>query len=191
MNFESNATELIEMLKKIDKLDFERMREIANICVDCYEKGNKILIAGNGGSFADAQHFAGELVCTFMNRNRSGLEAYVLGMNPAETYAWGNDVSFEKVLEREIDAKGKNGDVFVAISTSGNSNNLTYAAMEAKQKGMIVVGLLGRDGGELLTYCAHTYVVDGERTDRIQEVQQFIIHNWCEYIEEKLFGGEK
>ncbi len=149
-----------------------------------YERGGKILIVGNGGSAADAQHFAAEITCQF-KETRRGYPALALHTDTSAMTAWGNDKSFDTVFARQVEAHGRAGDALVVISTSGNSKNLIAAAKEARVKGLRIVGLLGRDGGELVSggYCDHVLIVPSEETPRIQESHILLIHIICDALD--------
>jgi D-sedoheptulose 7-phosphate isomerase len=145
--------------------------------------GKKILIAGNGGSQSDAQHFAGELIGSFSHVSRNGLHVLSFPTNLAFATAWGNDVHYNDLFRREVEAHGKDGDVLVVISTSGNSKNLILAAEEAKKRRIRVIGLLGRDGGALAPLCDIALIVPSQETPRIQEVHILMIHAICAQVE--------
>jgi D-sedoheptulose 7-phosphate isomerase len=149
-----------------------------------YERGGKLLIAGNGGSAADAQHFAAEITCQF-KETRKGYPALALHTDTSAMTAWGNDKSFDTVFARQVEAHGKTGDALVVISTSGNSKNLIEATKQARSQGVRVVGLLGRDGGELVRggYCDYALVVPSEETPRIQESHILLIHIICDALD--------
>ncbi|MDE7313196.1 MAG: SIS domain-containing protein [Eubacterium sp.] len=145
---------------------------------DCILAGNKVILAGNGGSAADAQHFAGEFIGRFLMERRA-LPAVSLCTDPSVMTCIGNDYGFDAVFERQLSGIGKNGDLFIAISTSGNSANLCRAAELAKRMGMQTVGLLGKDGGRLAGMCDYALVVPAEETPRIQEMHTFTVHLLC------------
>lgn len=157
-----------------------------DIISSCLKRGKKILVAGNGGSAADAQHFAAELVGKYKVERR-GFPVISLSTDTSIITAWGNDYSFEDIFARQIEALGKRGDIFVAISTSGNSKNLIQGAKSAKQSGMKVLGLLGRGGGELKNFCDIAIVVPSDNTPRIQEVHTLLVHIISEEVEKKLY----
>ncbi len=155
--------------------------------LESFKKGNKVLIAGNGGSAADAQHFAAELVGRFL-LERSGIPAIALTTDSSIMTSVGNDYDFDRIFSRQIEALGVKGDVFVGISTSGNSKNIIEAVNEARNKGMKTIGLLGRDGGKLATMCDISIVIPYTKTARIQETHIMTIHLMCEEIEKELFN---
>jgi len=166
----------------------EKINNIAGVIVEAYKRGNKVLLAGNGGSAADAQHIAGELVSKFYF-DRPGLSAIALTVDTSILTAIGNDYGFEKVFSKQIQANGVEGDVFIAISTSGNSKNLVEAIKEAKIKGIITVSLIGKKECEMDNLCDYQVKVPSFETPKIQESQIMIGHIICAIIEKELFGG--
>jgi len=162
--------------------------EVCEVCVESYRKGGKLLIAGNGGSAADAQHFAGELVSRF-EFDRAPLSAIALTTDTSILTAIGNDYGYRDVFSRQIMAHGRNGDIFVAISTSGNSGNILDAIVTARKAGMIIVGLSGQTGGEMKALCDYCICAPSASTPRIQECHLVIEHTICGYIEEAIFGN--
>jgi D-sedoheptulose 7-phosphate isomerase len=161
--------------------------DACHACISAYQNVSKILIAGNGGSAADAQHFAGELVSRFYF-DRPALAAIALSTDTSILTAIGNDYGFEDVFARQIQALGQKGDVFIAISTSGNSSNILKAIEQAKLKGLTVIGLTGRTGGKMKAMCDICLCAPSDSTPRIQECHLLIEHSLCACIEEKLFG---
>lgn len=151
------------------------------------QQGGKIILAGNGGSAADAQHFAGEIVGRFM-MERKALPAISLCVDPSVMTCIGNDYGYDEVFARQLEGLGNEGDVFVAISTSGNSKNLMNAVEVAKSKGIKTVGFLGKNGGALKDMCDYPLVVPSECTPRIQEIHTFTVHIMCENIEKNIFA---
>ena len=164
---------------------------VATILVQMYKNGGKLLICGNGGSAADAQHIAAELVSRFFMERRA-LDAEALSVNTSSISAIGNDYSYDYVFARQVEAKGQKGDVLLGISTSGNSKNVIEAMRKAKDSGLITVGLTGNDK-ESLIYEASDYCigVPSDITPRIQEAHILIGHMLCEFIESELFGGNE
>lgn len=163
----------------------EEIHKVITAINHCFKNGNKILIAGNGGSAADAQHFTAELVCKYKIERR-GFPVISLSTDTSVITAWGNDYTFEDIFARQIEALGKREDIFLAISTSGNSKNLIQGAKSAKQSGMKVLGLLGKGGGELKNFCDIAIVVPSDNTPRIQEVHILLVHIISEEVEKKL-----
>ena len=151
------------------------------------KEGRKILLCGNGGSAADSQHIAAELVGRF-SMERRALPAIALTTDTSILTAIGNDYSFDKIFERQVEALGEEGDVLIGISTSGNSKNVINAVEKAKDKGLLTVGFLGKDGGKLAKICDHSFVVKSFSTPRIQEVHITLGHVLCDFIEKFIFS---
>ncbi|CAM2066433.1 D-sedoheptulose 7-phosphate isomerase [Sulfidibacter corallicola] len=149
----------------------------------CMERGNKILVAGNGGSAADAQHFAAELVGRYMMERRA-LPAIALTTDTSILTAVGNDYGYDQVFSRQVEGLGKAGDVFIGISTSGNSENLVRALESAKALGVTTVALVGKSGGKMKDLADIVLLVPSQNTPRIQEAQQWIWHTWCSLIDQ-------
>ncbi|KKW46694.1 MAG: hypothetical protein A3A43_02485 [Candidatus Liptonbacteria bacterium RIFCSPLOWO2_01_FULL_56_20] len=143
---------------------------------------HKVLVAGNGGSAADAQHFAAEFVATFGREKRNGYPVLALTTDTSFLTAWANDFGYEDVFARQVETWGKEGDVFLGISTSGNSQNVLRAAGAAKRRRLPVIGLLGGSGSALEEQCDVAVVVPSAVTARIQEVHALVLHAWCEEI---------
>jgi D-sedoheptulose 7-phosphate isomerase len=173
--------------------DDELVAEIAKVnalCISGYRNGGKILIAGNGGSAADAQHFAGELVSRFYF-DRPALAAVALTTDSSIMTAISNDYGYEEVFSRQIEALGQAGDVFIAISTSGNSPNILKALLKARELGLATIGLTGRNGGMMKSLCDICLCVPSDSTPRIQECHLVIEHALCACIEEELFSHKR
>jgi len=150
--------------------------------------GGKILLCGNGGSAADCQHIAAELVVRFRsNINRPAIPAIALTVDTSILTAGGNDLGFSNVYARGVQAFGKEGDALIAISTSGNSENVFKAAETALANNMLVIGLLGNKGGKIAGLCHDSVIVPSDITPRIQESHILVGHIWCEMIEDNLF----
>jgi D-sedoheptulose 7-phosphate isomerase len=147
--------------------------------------GHKILICGNGGSAADAQHFAAELIGRF-EQERSAWPAIALTTDTSILTAIGNDYGYDRVFARQVQGLGRKGDTLIGISTSGNSENVLCAVSAARQCGMSSIGLLGRDGGKLATQVDFPIAVQHANTARIQEAHIFILHFWALMIEKQL-----
>jgi D-sedoheptulose 7-phosphate isomerase len=162
------------------------MANVASACIAALRQGNKILFAGNGGSAADAQHLAGELVSRF-NYDRPGLPAFSLSTDTSVLTAIGNDYGYERLFARQIEAIGHVGDILFAISTSGRSPNILNAVRVAREKGLVTIGLTGRGGGELSGLCDHCLRTPSDLTPRIQEGHIAIGHTICYLIEQQLF----
>lgn len=144
--------------------------------------GRKVLLCGNGGSAADAQHIAAELVCRF-ETGRRGLPAIALTTDTSALTAIGNDFGFERLFARQVEALGQAGDVLVAISTSGNSANVIAAVKVARDMGLSSIGLLGGNGGVLASLVDHPLIAPSGLTARIQECHILIGHIWCAQID--------
>ena len=190
-DFVKQQVEASARVKEAFLADEKAMKELADVAalmVETYRHGGKVLWAGNGGSAADAQHMAAELVNKF-RLNRSGLPAMALTVDTSILTAIGNDYGYERVFARQIEACGCPGDVFVGISTSGNSANLVEALSACKAKGMVSVALVG---GRACAMDAYDYVihVPSEETPRIQECQTLIGHILCDAVEQSLFGSK-
>ncbi len=164
------------------KQDIEKIKKIADVLRNSLNNSGKIVICGNGGSAADAQHFAAELVGRY-KKERKALPAIALNTDTSILTALGNDYGFEEIFLRQIDAHCKKGDVVVILSTSGNSKNIINAAKKAREVGAIVIGLLGRDGGVVKSLCDFEITVHSNNISRIQEMHILIIHILCELIE--------
>ena len=155
--------------------------------VECLRAGGKVLFCGNGGSAADAQHLAAELVGRFKMERRA-LPAMALGVNTSSLTAIGNDYGYEDVFARQVAAFGRASDVLVAISTSGRSPNVLRAVQVARDVGIVSVALTGAGGGELRLRCDVAVVVPSDDVARIQEAHITVGHIWCEIVERSLFG---
>jgi D-sedoheptulose 7-phosphate isomerase len=161
--------------------------ECALKLIDALQKGHKLLIMGNGGSAADAQHFAAEMVGRFL-MERKALPAIALTTDTSILTAVGNDYGFDDVFKRQVEALAKPGDVLIGISTSGNSTNIKRALEAGQDAGVITIGLLGRDGGEIASKTDFNLTVSSLETPRIQEAHLVIIHILCDLIEKGLFA---
>ena len=166
------------LLKEIEKS--------VEICVEALNADKKLLFAGNGGSAADAQHLAAEFSGRFY-KDRTPLYAEALHVNSSYLTAVANDYSFDEVYARMIIAKGRPGDVFIGISTSGNSKNIIKANEAAKKQGMHVIGMTGESGGRMKALCDILLNMPSSDTPRIQEAHILVGHIICEFVEEKLF----
>ena len=155
------------------------------LCVDALRAGNKLLFAGNGGSAADAQHWAGELVSRFYY-DRPGLSAIALTTDTSILTAIGNDYGYDYTFARQVEALGRAGDVLVAISTSGNSPNVLRAAEAARARGMRVLAFTGRHGGTLAPLADIAFRMPSDETPRIQEGHEFVGHLLCALVEARM-----
>ncbi|WP_419654741.1 D-sedoheptulose 7-phosphate isomerase [Campylobacter lanienae] len=160
----------------------EQVMKVANIVVDTLKNGNKIIICGNGGSAADAQHFAAELTGRYKSE-RASLGAIALSTDTSAITAIGNDYGYDMVFSRQLSGVGRAGDLLVAISTSGNSQNVLKAIQVAKENGIKSVGLSGKGGGAMNDACDINIVVPSNDTARIQEMHILIIHTICAAVD--------
>jgi len=175
-----------KVLSSLEK-QIPKIEKIASLCISSLEKGGKIIFCGNGGSAADSQHLAAELVGRFL-KERKSLPSLALSVNTSILTAVGNDYGFEKVFSKQIEALGKPKDLLIAISTSGNSKNIIEAVKKAKEKGIKTIGFLGKGGGKLKKLVDISLIVESNNTPRIQEIHILIGHIICEIIENRCFG---
>ena len=166
----------------------EQIADAAGCMSTAIKKGNKILVCGNGGSAAESQHFAAELVGRFELPYRNGLPVISLTADTSVLTAWSNDFGFEEVFARQVQAYGQQGDILLCLSTSGNSPNLIKALEMAREKHMLCINMLGKDGGKAAGYGFINLIVPSENTPRIQEVHLHLIHLLCGLIEKRLFS---
>jgi len=180
MTIKENITESIKVKKQLlsQTKDIERLSETAKKCI---ENSGKLILCGNGGSFADAQHITAELVGRY-KKERMSLPALCLGCNSSSSTAIGNDYSFDILFARELSALGTPKDLFLPISTSGNSPNILNAIKVAKEKNIAVFGLTGKEGGQMAQEC-DCIIIPSNNTPRIQECHILIGHILCELIE--------
>jgi len=164
--------------------------QAAQAIFTCLAQGGKILVCGNGGSAADAQHFVAELVGRFRYANRAGLAALALTADTAFLTAWANDVGFQYVFSRQVETFAARGDLLLGISTSGRSQNVIEAFKTAHSRQINSIALLGGDGGQLINLADMAIVVPDANTQRIQEVQLFVLHLLCELVEEQLMSRD-
>lgn len=179
----------IETKQKIlnDESLLAQIKQAGLKCIEIYKNGNKTLIAGNGGSAADAQHIAGEFVSRFYF-DRPGIPSIALTTDTSILTAIGNDYGYERLFARQLEANGVKGDLFIGISTSGNSKNILEALDVCKNKGIFSVGLSGQSGGAMQELCDICIKVPSNETPRIQESHILIGHMICAIVEEELFG---
>jgi D-sedoheptulose 7-phosphate isomerase len=190
INFISNEIEKRIALKNtiLNSTDLvSKINESAHLCIKALKSGNKILLAGNGGSAADSQHIAGELVNRF-NFDRPGLPALALTTDSSVLTSIANDYEFESIFSRQIESIGVSGDIFLAISTSGNSKNILKAVLAAKKMNIPIISLTGEGGGELLDHSDVLIAVPSNMTPDIQEIHIMISHLICTIIELEIFG---
>ena len=166
----------------------QTIEEIGLMIAKQVASGNKVLFCGNGGSAADSQHLAAELVVRLRSHyNRPAIPGLALTVDTSILTAGGNDIGFDNIFARGVEAFGQKGDVLIGISTSGKSENVIRAVNLANEKGLITVGMLGGEGGNLKELCQHSIIVPSNVTARIQESHILIGHIWCEIIEEHCY----
>jgi D-sedoheptulose 7-phosphate isomerase len=163
---------------------FDRITQAGERLHACLQAGGKILLCGNGGSAADAQHAATELVVRYQEQRRA-LAAIALTTDTSILTAHANDYGFDGVFARQVEALGRPGDALVAISTSGNSPSILQAARAAREQRITVIGLTGHAGGQLIEHCDLAIQVDSANTARIQEAHIYLLHVWCEWLESR------
>jgi D-sedoheptulose 7-phosphate isomerase len=172
----------------IDESLLNTVEQAALACIKCVRDGGKILLAGNGGSAADAQHIAGEFVSRFAF-DRPGLPAIALTTDTSILTAIGNDYGYEKLFARQIQALGQRGDVFIGYSTSGRSPNVLLAFDEAREKGMLCIGFTGNRGGPMKSLCDFLLEVPSADTPKIQEGHLVLGHILCGLVENAIFNA--
>ena len=184
-----SLTESAETKVNIQNECMNDINSAVNLLVNTYKNGNKLLLCGNGGSAADCQHIATELMIRLNHKiNRPAMPAIALTTDSSNMTAGGNDIGFENVFARNVEGLGQEGDVLLAISTSGNSSNVVKAVKKAKEKGMKVLGFLGGTGGELLTQVDIAVKIPSYNTQRIQEGHITVAHIICELLEFELYS---
>lgn len=182
--FLDNLEQHADVMRRLPALDAD-VERVGALLAAVLQAGNKLLVCGNGGSAADAQHLASELTGRFI-KDRRPLAAIALSTDSSALTCIGNDYGFDDVFARQVQGLARPGDCFIGISTSGRSPNVLKAAAAAREAGAKVVGLLGRDGGPLLAESDLAIVAPSDVTARIQEVHILVIHTLCGLIEDKL-----
>jgi len=187
-NIQKSIKDSISVKNEIlnNPLIISEIEKIASATIQAYKNGNKTIFAGNGGSAGDSQHLAGELVSRFYF-DRPALASISLTTDTSILTAIGNDYGYEQVFSRQIEANGNAGDIFFAISTSGNSKNIIRAVKVAKEKNLIIVGFTGKNGGELANLSDFIIKVPSDSTPRIQESHILIGHIVAELVEKNIF----
>ena len=163
------------------------IENITNTILNAFKSDNKLLLCGNGGSAADAQHIAAELSGRF-EIDRKPLNAEALHVNSSFVTAVANDYGYEEIYSRMVEAIGKNGDILLALSTSGNSKNIIRAIEKANSQGLITIGFSGNDGGAIKNLCKYNLIIPSDNTARIQEAHILVGHIICKLIEQKMFS---
>lgn len=167
----------------------QRVEEIAEVCTQALQNGNKILFAGNGGSAADSQHLAAELVSR-LRYNRPGLAAIALTTDTSALTAIGNDYAFENIFSRQVESIGQPGDILIGITTSGKSPNILRALEAARGREMLTIGFTGMSAPMLAERCDHVLNIPSKETPKIQECHIMFGHIICALIEDAIFGAE-
>lgn len=181
---ENSLDEHLLVFRKVMAEMPEIIEECANLIFETFQNGGKVLICGNGGSAADAQHLAAEFVGRYENE-RIGLPSIALTTDTSALTALANDYGFERIFARQVEALAQKNDLLIAISTSGNSPNVISAVMSARNIGCKILGMTGAKGKKLASLCDKCILVPSERTARIQEAHITIAHIWCEIIDKK------
>jgi D-sedoheptulose 7-phosphate isomerase len=179
--------EHVETIQRVAESMAPDIERCSTLMISALKKGNKLLIMGNGGSAADAQHMAAEFVGRFL-LERKALPAIALTTDTSILTAIGNDYGFDEIFKRQVEALARPGDVVIGISTSGHSNNVFHAVMAANEIGCKTIGLLGREGGNIAGIVDVNLTVPVQETPRIQEAHVTIIHILCDLVERNLFG---
>lgn len=187
---EQELTDSVRTIIKTSKLLSGSISQAAKLIIKAYRKNRKVVLIGNGGSAADAQHIAAELVGRF-NKERKSLDCVALTTNSSIITAIANDYNYEEIFSRQLDAIGKEGDILIAISTSGNSRNILKAVRLAHLRKIKVIGLTGKNGGKLKSLSDLPLVIPSHNTQRIQELHIAIGHIICNIVERELFQDEK
>jgi D-sedoheptulose 7-phosphate isomerase len=177
----NDSMRMLESLKDLEP----QVSRAADLIGECFRTGNKLLLCGNGGSAADASHFATELVVRF-TKDRRALPAICLASDSGILTAAGNDYGFDKIFGRQVAAFGQANDVLICLTTSGNSKNVLHALEEAKARKLKTIAFLGRNGGSTLGIADIELLVKEDSTARIQEAHKLLIHVLCEIIEARI-----
>lgn len=184
--FEGSVASLQAVL---DEGYVDALGEAASAIARCFQAGGKLLVFGNGGSAADAQHISAEFVGRF-KLERPALPAIALTANTSVLTAWSNDYDYETVFSRQVEAHGKKGDIAWGISTSGNSPNIVKALSKARELGLVTIGLSGNAGGGMSALCDINLTVKSKDTPRIQEAHLVGYHIICKLVEDTLYGAQ-
>lgn len=185
---QNSLREHLAVFENLLASEIEAIERAGEMIYECLSRGKKILLCGNGGSAADAQHIAAEFVGRF-ERERRAFPAIALTTDTSALTAIGNDYGFERIFARQVEALAEPGDLLIGISTSGNSPNVSAAIMTARERGCRTIGLTGAKGKKLAGLCDAAILVPAERTSRIQEGHNAIGHLWCELVDAKLAGN--
>ncbi|MDR1195303.1 MAG: SIS domain-containing protein [Endomicrobium sp.] len=173
--------------KMLDSKQVDYIQSVADKIVEAYKNNKKTIICGNGGSASDALHFAAEMVCRF-EKNRAALASIALSENVSTITAIGNDFGYDQIFSRQLEAFAVQGDIFIAISTSGNSPNVIKAVESAKKMGIFTIGMTNEEGGKLKSLCDLCYCAPSKITARAQECHILLIHIIARLVEERVFN---
>jgi len=187
--FKKSIKKTCAIIRKSYEINADKLTKTVFMLVEALLTGKKILIFGNGGSAADAQHMASEIVVR-LNINRAAYPAIALTTDTSVITSCANDFSFNKIFARQVEALGNHGDVAIAISTSGNSRNVIEAIKTARKKGLYIIGLTGETGGKMKNLCDILLNAKSNETMYIQQVHIVLVHLICDEIEKKLAGLE-
>ena len=185
---QDQLNESAETKKKMFEACAGDILKAVDAVIGAFNNKKKVLLCGNGGSAADSQHIATELVIRMSKADRAALPAIALTTDTSMLTAGGNDIGFENIFTRQVEALGNSGDVLIAISTSGKSENVNRAIKEAKKKGMTVIGFLGKDGGASKDIVDIPIIIPSNDTQRIQEGHITVAHIICGIVENEMFG---
>jgi len=196
MFIQNETRELIEVLGLVEKNLSAKAEELADAIINCYKNDGKVILMGNGGSAADAQHIAAEFVGRY-KLERGSFPALALNANTSTLTAVGNDYSFDEIFSRQVKGFAAKGDVVIGLSTSGNSKNVFYGLKAASEKGCYTAAVLGKDGGTIKDIVDLPLVIKSNNTPRVQECTIFLAHCVCDIVDRALFeyigyiGGKK
>ena len=182
---EDVVAECLDVKKRFFAAEAQNLVALADVIAERIRKGGKVLVFGNGGSAADAQHFAGELVGRF-TKEGPAIAALCLNTDSSIMTAIGNDYGYEHIFKRQVEAHARPGDVAIAMSTSGNSQNVIEAILMAKSRDVLTIAMTGEGGGKLASLVDHLLAVPSKSTPRIQETHHLMNHILCELLEERL-----
>ena len=185
---QDQLNESAETKKKMFEACAGDILKAVDAIINAFNNKKKVLLCGNGGSAADSQHIATELVIRMNKADRAALSAIALTTDTSMLTAGGNDIGFDNIFSRQIEALGNSGDVLIAISTSGKSENINRAVKEAKKKGMTVIGFLGKGGGSSKDIVDVPIIIPSNDTQRIQEGHITVAHIICGIVENEMFG---
>lgn len=182
--------ESIQVKEELLRSGVGQIKDIASLIIDCLKRGGKVILFGNGGSAADAQHIAAELIGRF-KKDRTALAAIALTTNTSVLTSLANDYGYEVIFAKQIEALGQKNDIAIGISTSGKAKNVTLGLKQAKKNGLKTVALTGGDGGEIAKITDVSFIVPSSVTARIQEAHITIGHIICELVEQALCQDQK